>query len=331
MPEISNQQAKQIAAKVTVANFVRAETDHMFRANMKAFGMQIGQVVHQREPVTPANQPVIRMNQDTIYTSILLDLSEPAEITLPEAGGRYMSMHVINQDHYMFVESKPGTYRLTEDEVGTRFAGVTIRTFYNAGDPDDLPKAHAAQDGIELTGGGEGPFDAPDWNTDDLKVARKALNDLAVLGFDTAYAFGRKEEVRPVDYLVGAAAGWGGLPQSAATYILDSVDANDGQTPHAVTIKDVPVDAFWSITVYNADGYLEANERGVSSYNNFSAQPNDDGSYTIHFGGCGDGHGDGRVNCIPISPGWNYAIRMYEPRAEILDGSWRFPAPQPVD
>jgi hypothetical protein len=28
-----------------------------------------------------------------------------------------------------------------------------------------------------------------------------------------------------------------------------------------------------------------------------------------------------RANCIPISPGWNYAIRMYQPRTEILDGS----------
>lgn len=55
---------------------------------------------------------------------------------------------------------------------------------------------------------------------------------------------------------------------------------------HALTVKDVPVNAFWSITVYNADGYLEANDRGVNSYNNFSAQPNKDGSYPIHFGGC---------------------------------------------
>ena len=314
-------------ARVTVANYVRAESDHMIRANMKAFGVKIGAMTHVRQPTTPDNQPVIRMNQDTLYSGTVLDLSRPVKLTLPEADGRYMSMHVVNQDHYMFVESKPGTYELTEKEVGTRFALVSIRTFVDIADPDDLAKAHAAQDAIELAGGGNGPFEAPDWNTDDLAVARKALNDLATLGFDTSYAFGRRKEVRPVDYLVGAAAGWGGLPRSAATYILDSIDENDGQTPHAVTVKDVPVDAFWSITVYNADGYLEANDRGVNGYNNFSAQPNEDGSYTIHFGGCGDG----RVNCIPITPGWNYAIRMYEPRAEILDGSWRFPAPQPVD
>ena len=315
------------STKVTVANFVRAETDHMIRVNMQAFDIGIGTLMHVRNPTTPDNQPVIRMNQDTLYSATMLDLAKPVTLTLPEAGGRYMSMHVVNQDHYMFVEAKPGTYELTEELVGTRFAHVTIRTFVDILDPDDLAKAHAAQDAIEIAGGGDGPFEAPNWNTDDLAVARKALSDLAVLGFDASYAFGRKEEVRPVDRLVGAAAGWGGLPQRAAMYIIAGVDANDGKTPHAVTVKDVPVDAFWSITVYNADGYLEANAQGVNSYNNFSAQPNEDGSITIHFGGCDDG----RINCIPITPGWNYAVRMYEPRAEILDGTWRFPSPEPVD
>lgn len=315
-----------VAEPVTVDNFVRAESDHMIRANMSMMGVDIGKFSHLREPTTPENQPVIRMNQDTLYSATLVDLSKPVEITLPEVDGRYMSMHVVNQDHYMFVESQPGTYKLTEDSVGTRFAYITIRTFYNVGDPDDLVKAHAAQDKIAISGGGEGPFEAPDWNTDNLAVARKALNDLAVLGFDTTYAFGRKEDVRPVDYLVGAAAGWGGLPRSAAYYVLGSVDRNDGKTPHAVTVEDVPVDAFWSITVYNADGYLEANALGVNSYNNFSAEPNANGSYTIRFGGCDDG----RVNCIPITPGWNYAIRMYQPRQEILDGSWTFPKIEPA-
>ncbi|MCB0050961.1 MAG: DUF1214 domain-containing protein, partial [Caldilinea sp.] len=286
-----------------------------------------GVLTHVRAPTTPQNQPVIRMNQDTLYSAAVLDLSTPVKVTLPEAGGRYMSMHVVNQDHFMFVEAQPGTYELTEESVGTRFAYVTIRTFVDVNDPDDLAEAHAAQDAIELAGGGEGPFEAPDWNTDNLAVARKALSDLATLGFDASYAFGRQEEVRPVDYLVGAAAGWGGLPRSAAMYVIASVSQNDGKTPHAVTVKDVPVDAFWSVTVYNADGYLEANELGVNSFNNLSARPNADGSYTIHFGGCDDG----RVNCIPITPGWNYAIRMYGPRQAILDGDWTFPKLEPVE
>jgi hypothetical protein len=87
---------------VTVDNLVRAETDHMIRANMKAFGVEVGKLVHQREPVTPKSQPVIRMNQDTLYSQLILDLSEPVEITLPEVNGRYMSMHVIDQDHSGF-------------------------------------------------------------------------------------------------------------------------------------------------------------------------------------------------------------------------------------
>ncbi|MFN2221718.1 MAG: hypothetical protein ACK2UH_04155, partial [Candidatus Promineifilaceae bacterium] len=36
----------------------------------------------------------------------------------------------------------------------------------------------------------------------------------------------------------------GGLPLSAAMYVVDSVAENDGETPHSVTVKDLPVDAF---------------------------------------------------------------------------------------
>lgn len=316
------------AEEVTLENLVRAETDHMIRANMEAYGVKVGDLAHQREMVDLKNQPVIRMNVDTLYSSLVLDLSEPAEITLPEIGGRYQSMHVMSQDHYMFVEATPGTYRLTEDEVGTRFAAVAFRTFADPADPEDIAAAHKAQDGIAVSGGGDGPFEAPDWDLSQLSAARQAINDLvADIGFNTRYAFGRKDEVRPVDYVVGALAGWAGLPVSAAMYVLDSVEKNDGKTPHAVTVKDVPVDAFWSVTVYNEDGYMEANDLNRNSYNGVTAKPNDDGSITLHFGGCGDD----RVNCIPITPGWNYAIRLYQPREEILDGSWTFPAIEPAN
>ncbi|MDV7143576.1 DUF1214 domain-containing protein [Tropicimonas sp. TH_r6] len=316
-----------VAESVTVETFVRAESDYNIRANMEAFGYGLGELHHLRDPIAPDNQPTIRMNQDTLYSGLVLDLSEPAEITLPEIDGRYQSMHVVSQDHYMFAEAKPGTYTLTEEEVGTRFASVSFRTFVDVSNPDDIEKAHAAQDAIEVSGGGEGPFETPDWDLKALTVARQALSDVAVLGFNADFAFGSKDEVRPIDHLVGAAAGWGGLPRTAASYVVDSVAANDGEVAHAVTIKDVPVDAFWSVTVYNADGYLEPNDLGVNSYNDVSAKPNDDGSYTLHFGSCEDG----RINCIPISPGWNHSIRLYEPRAEILDGSWTFPEIEQVN
>lgn len=315
-----------VAEEVNVDNFVRAETDHMIRQNMANFDATVGEIFHLRAPTTPDNQPVIRMNQDTLYSAATFDLSKPVSVTLPDLEGRYQSMQVVNQDHYMNFEAKPGTYELTEESVGTRFVYVTFRTFADPKDPADLEVAHAAQDAIVMEGGGDGPFDAPDWDQGNLAVARKALSDLAVLGFDTTYAFGSEEETRPIDHLVGAAAGWGGLPRAAAFYIMASVDGNDGQTPYAVTVKDAPVDGFWSVTAYNADGYLEANALDTNSYNDVTAEANDDGSHTLHFGGCDDG----RVNCIPITKGWNYAARMYSPREEILDGTWEFPKPEPV-
>ena len=316
------------AEAVTLDTLVRAETDHMFRLNMAAREIEIGEFSHFRTPIAAEDpQPVIRANQDTLYSAVVLDLSEPAEIVLPEIDGRYQSMLVISQDHYMIAEATPGTYALSEENVGSRFALVLFRTFVNANDPDDLAATQAAQDAIELTGGGPGPFEAPDWDLESLAVARKALNDLAsAISFDASKAFGSKNEVTKLDHLVGAISAWAGLPPKAAMYVVDSVPANDGKTPHVVTVKDVPVDAFWSVTVYNADGYLEPNDLGVNSYNNVSATPNDDGSFTLHFGGCEDG----RINCIPVTPGWNHSIRLYEPRAEILDGSWTFPEIEPA-
>jgi hypothetical protein len=44
----------------------------------------------------------------------------------------------------------------------------------------------------------------------------------------------------------------------------------------------------------------------------------------IQFGGC-----DGKIaNCLPIPPGWNYLVRLYRPKPEILSGAWAFPEPQ---
>ena len=316
-----------IAEDITIQNLMRAESDTMFRLVMQENNSTIGELVHERELVVPETQTVIRPNQDTLYSVALIDLSEPVNVTLPEGDGRFQSVLVISQDHFNFAYATPGSYELTEDEVGTRFAMLLFRTFMDAGDPDDATRAHAVQDALVVEGGGTGPFEAPDWDLEALAAARQAISDLvAVVGMESTTSFGRRGEIDPLDHLIGL-AGWAGQPGSMAQGIIDAVDANDGDTPHVVTVKDVPVDAFWSITVYDEEGFLAPNDLNRNSFNNTSAMPNDDGSYTIHFGDCDDG----RINCIPITPGWNHTIRLYEPRPEILDGSWVFPSIKPVN
>ena len=309
---------------VNVDNFVRAESDVAIKRIVDAVGF--GNWFHLRAPTPIDQQKVIRMNRDTLYSSVMLDLSEPATVIMPETGGRYQSLQVISQDHYSFAKIKPGRYELTEEVVGTRYAYLIIRTFFDANDPDDLKTTNALQDALKVEGGGPGPLDIPDWNIEQMMTARDALNTLAKLGASNVGAFGTKEEVDPIRHLIFAAAGWGGLPNKNTIADLGSVEQNDG-TPHVLNVpKDVPVHAFWSVIVYDANGFIPENDLGVYSYNNVTAKPNANGSITIHFGG-----DPGQINYLPIVEGWNYAIRMYEPGEEILDGSWTFSKIVPVD
>ncbi len=316
---------KKEAIHMTVDNFTRAESDTMFRQSLQILKLVgasgTGDMGHLRNPTPIAQQPVIRMNRDTLYSAVIIDLTQPVTLTLADVDGRYQSMHVINQDHYMFAESKPGTYTLTQEMVGTRYATVSIRTFVDANDPADIKLANLAQDSIKVTGALKGwEFEAPNWDLEQLTELRQLLSQASLFGLDSGKAYGTKEAVEPVHYLFGSAAGWGSLPKEEAMYDIANVENNDG-TPHSVTFKDVPVDHFWSVTVYNEKGYLEENDLGAYSFNNVTADANVDGSYTINFGGCEDD----RANCLPITDGWNYALRYYGPQAELLSGEWQYP------
>jgi hypothetical protein len=120
---------------------------------------------------------------------------------------------------------------------------------------------------------------------------------------------GRKDEVDPVSFLIGSAGGWGGNPPSAAVYVSVFPKDNDGNKAHRLTVKDVPVDGFWSLSVYNAKGFFEKNDLGCYSLNNLTDKPSADGSFTIQFGG----DPKSTPNYLPITPGWNYTVRLNDP------------------
>jgi hypothetical protein len=312
---------------VTVDNFARAESDRYIGNLVKQGGF--GKFFHIRAPADVDHQMVIRLNRDTLYSSAVFDLDAgPVTITMPDAGKRFMSMQVINEDHYVpAVFYGPGSHTLSTDQAGTRYVVVGVRTLVDPADPKDLDQVHALQDAIKVEQASPGKFDVPNWDQASQKQIRDALLLLAAYTEGFKNAFGAKATVDPVRHLIGTAAGWGGNPDKDATYLSFNPGTNDGNTIYKIVVPgNVPVDAFWSITVYDKEGYFQKNDLNAYSLNNITAKKSADGSVAVQFGGC-----DGKIdNCLPVMPGWNYTVRLYRPRAEILDGTWKFPEPKPA-
>ncbi|WP_296890586.1 DUF1214 domain-containing protein [Thiobacillus sp.] len=313
---------------VTPDNFIRAESDVYFAAQFKdgAFG----QFKHTRTPAPVDKQLIVRLNRDTIYSAGLFDLDAgPVTITLPDSGGRFQSALVINEDHYNpQVFYGAGAYTLSKESVGTRYAMVAVRTLADPNDPEDMKQANALQDAIAVSQpGGPGTFEIPQWDPVSQKKAREALIALSDTIPDLRYAAGpNKDSVDPVRRIAAAASGWGLNPDKDAVYLNVFPQKNDGKTPYRLAVNQVPVDGFWSVTVYTADGYFKPNDLNAYSINSITGKKAADGSITIQFGDCSKD----TPNCLPVTKGWNYMVRLYRPRQEILDSSWSFPVAEPI-
>jgi hypothetical protein len=312
---------------VSADNFVRAETDRYF--SVLALRNGIGNLHHNRELAPIDKQAVIRLNRDTLYSAGVFDLDAgPVKVSLPDSAGRYLSMQVINEDHYVQgVFYARGVYQLTRDSVGTRYAAVAIRILADPSNPEDMNKAHALQDSIKVEQNGKGRLELPVWDKVSQDKVRTSLLGLAAMEPDLNRAFGRQDEVDPVRHLIATASIWGGNPSKDAIYLNVTPQRNDGVTPYELRVGSVPVNAFWSVSVYDEKGYFQPNPQGAYSLNSITAQRAKDGGIEVRFGGC-----DGKVpNCLPITPGWNYTVRLYQPQPQILEGSWRFPEATPAN
>lgn len=91
-----------------------------------------------------------------------------------------------------------------------------------------------------------------------------------------------------------------------------------GQTP--------PANAFWSVTLYDAEGYQVANPLdrfAVSSWMPFKY--NADGALDLYFQNESPGK-DNEVNWLPAPKGpFNLTMRIYAPKSEALTGRWNPP------
>jgi hypothetical protein len=118
--------------------------------------------------------------------------------------------------------------------------------------------------------------------------------------------------------------GWGGVPPNEEYCYMVTEPQEAGH--YTLMLADVPVDAFWSITVYNRDGYLEPNPYGSYSLNSVTTQA-DGSTYVLNLAP----EPAGLANHLYVMDGWNCGLRLYRPRAAVLEKSWIPPTPQPAD
>lgn len=302
---------------VTVENFVRAETDTMFDSIITDAG-GTNQWTVQRIPVPLEHQPIIRLNRDTLYSGAVVDVTKGATLTLPDASGRYISAMIVNQDHHIpLVLHDAGTVELTEQKCGSPFVMVGVRILVDPTDPTDVDEVNRLQDLVHVSSAAGGDFTHPTYDPDSHAATRGYLLALAKDLPSFSGAFGDVTETDPIHHLLGAAAGWGGLPESEAIYL--NVEPQVAVGDYELIVHDVPVDAFWSVSVYDKDGYFAPNDRDSNTVNSVTAHREDDGATIIRFGS-----GD-LPNTIPVTDGWNYLVRLYRPRAAVRAGEWTFP------
>ena len=288
---------------VTEENFAQAYTNLRLASIVEAAGGLNTFRIMDVPPSDPAQQFVVRMNRDTLYSTSVFDVSDgDVYITIPETE-EYVTIQIVDENH----ETQPMIYGPGRHNITakTDFAFVIIRTL----DPD-------LRENVVVEAGEPDEFVVQDWDMESFAEMEAVGNADFSDGYIQARAFGNTESGQtPYMNFVGAAGGWGGAMITDNIYQTSQYFDADGC--YEVTFVDPEAEFFWSATVYNGDGYLFNDIGNISS--EMDPEQNADGTYTLRFG-C-----DGQPNNIPTMEGnttgqFNVLMRHYGPSEMVFQG-----------
>ncbi len=312
--------SKDAGVEVTPETYIRAETDFAFADFQKNASGKVNRFFYIRKPTPLDEQTVVRMNRDTLYAGAVVDTEGEATVTIPEfPDDRYFSVFVIDNDHYApIVFYEPGTYVIPSD---TKYIGLVQRIqLMDPDDPADVQLVNDLQDKITIQATSADPFPVPPWDKESMLALRaeyeKEFQKYAQYEPDW---MGPRGEVNEETRHLAAAGAWGLFPEKDAVYINDAGPA-DPTKGYTATYQVPENNAFWSITVYGNDGFMESDNNIVNDRN---VTLNEDGTFTVYFGSeeaCGD-----KPNRVEITEGWNYLMRVYRPGPSVLSRQYRLP------
>jgi hypothetical protein len=310
---------------VTPETFIRAETDRMFHEFVKNAGGGINDFYYLREPTPLDEQSVVRMNRDTLYQAAVIDTEGEAFINFPELDeGRYASIELVDNDHYVpCVIYEPGRHKLPQD---TKYLAVMVRIqLFDTSSEKEIKHVNDLQDQFTVEVESADPMPPFQWDDESLDNLRAQYEEESAEYSSYKGMQGPRGEVDEETRHIAAAAAWGLLPEWDATY-LNYSGGHDPAVCHFATYEVPENEAFWSITVYDSEGFIESENSIIRASN---VVFNDDGTFTVYYGpaeACGE-----VPNRLDVTEGWNFLMRIYRPGESVLDGKYQLPEAVPVD
>ena len=283
----------------------------------------VNEFTHNRKLTPTDEQPVVRMNRDSYYSFAVVDVSAGASLTIPPVPeGKYVSVQPVTMDHRI----QPMSYGSGTFELGTHF-GSHMYLIIRLDSTLSQAEASAIQDGMSIAATSSQPFTAPPVNKESFEAVelalRKKLMDLIALdggnvvtGMFTAPTDDSRGLYDFDKYTVGAAVGWGGAQLRDNLY--ESSPNFPAEGCYSATFEDPGNGAFWSVTVYDQNGFMFDDIANMSS--DF-ATANEDGTFTVNMG-CGDD----AINNMPIvneTGVFNFIVRHYIPSDRVRFDGYR--------
>ena len=334
---------------VYLSNYDLAETQVTMNEYAKSgsFGDFVNQVNIQQIDSVDQYQ-IVRMNRDTLYSSGVYDLTNQLTITLPPTNGYYMSLEILDEEQYVLGVVYPQSSASTSVNIiyskskmstnqtvysTTKYVFMIIRTLVDPNNQTDLARARGLQTSVKVKQLSKGKFEIKNWDLTSLAAVRQALSSLVVYVQPGVGLNGYRGKIDPTYQLIGSAATWGGLPPQDAVYQaffppnIDDVPVYYIYVaPNSVPIYPI---GFWSVTVYNATSYLQYNKFNSYNLNSITSKPEANG-YIIYFSSA-EKRQDYMTNWIWIYPGWNYLVRLYRPKEQVVNLTWQFPPLQQLN
>ena len=152
---------------MTPENYAFAETQIIMDSYVKKISKAtssdgVGVFMHLTDALDPDDRTIVRPNFDTLYSFGVFDLTEPLTLVMPESEGRYQSAWLITEEHYNpYALNEAGEHLITEENTGTKYLTIVMRTGVNMEDPADMKIASDLMYQIEAKQTNKGNYPGP--------------------------------------------------------------------------------------------------------------------------------------------------------------------------